>query len=1118
MKYILHQASADYIYQLLAGVLDKEDSVQGKMILLNQLYTFILRNLTDREKLFFSSNYERSVFVIDQYRLPASLGKQMRGFGYLMQQLKASANFTFEEDHFKKAIKTLSGLTTFVSGVNVPDKLLEYHGDLAASILDPNFVEAKDEMDLLDGMVLEIGEVQEEGEDKYLEIVCASKSLGKVQIKLGWSFLYLKSLLWKFARINCLALGKKKKQDPSTAIVQYETTGNSLVILHPDFLIDASAIAHCFFSSGSNPMMYVVKKFENLMTNYYFMRGNIVNNYLDEHLSSKSPSIPDLFKKYIRQKPFYALVFDNSDYRRIQIEVSKHIQTLNNQHIQNYKQKILSLEPTFLSEIYGIRGRLDVLVEYEEEPNRHDVIELKTSKDPKQYGRMVWAKDKAQAICYNLLLNSINKDQKGSSAILYSSVAPKDNPIRNIPNDMTSKRAVLKVRNGIVFAEHWLSLKPEWILNKISESTFKKNQLYKSEMEPIGHFRTTLDKSLPLEKAYFYDFIRFVAREQSAATIGTSNQRGDNGFAALWNHDLHEKRSNYKIIDRLIFERLDQKEEKIMLYFRRNDVEDYLATIRKGDFILLYPQEENGDLNPTKHQILKGTIQHINNETLVISPLNSNVNKRHFERYVHWAIEPEFSNVAFDVMHKSLFQFLEANQYKKDLLLGLRKPEFKKLPSKKEFDKRLKPTQKTLLAQALAAKDYFLLQGPPGTGKTSFMLRELVIQLLKNPHEKIILLAYTNRAVDEICQAIKTIEDTPLFFRLGYGSSTEHKDVLLSHFAHQKNLKELKQSILESRIFVSTVLTFQRSPELAKNIQFTTAIIDEASQLLEPQIVGVLSRVDKFILIGDEKQLPAVVVQTSEVIPPQSEELKEIGLTNLSNSLFERLLNRCIENKWKAFGRLKDQGRMHEQIQAFPNQQYYDGDLSPINPAVQCAVTPEYWKDNVSDLEGFLKNKRTLFIPTKVENLRNVNVGEAKLVGEIVKDLVPLFEEDTLEKGIGIITPYRAQIAEIRKHLDPSIAERLTIDTVERFQGSQRKVIIISLALNNARQLSLLEVLDDAGVVDRKLNVALTRAQDYLIILGCPEVLKESPVYKCLLDYYEDGGLVVADALAIIDN
>ncbi len=301
-------------------------------------------------------------------------------------------------------------------------------------------------------------------------------------------------------------------------------------------------------------------------------------------------------------------------------------------------------------------------------------------------------------------------------------------------------------------------------------------------------------------------------------------------------------------------------------------------------------------------------------------------------------------------------------------------------------------------------------------------------------------------------------------------------------------------------------------------MKFTTAIIDEASQLLEPQIVGVLCQVNKFILIGDEKQLPAVVVQSSDVIPPQSEDLKEIGLTNLSNSLFERLLNRCIENKWKAFGRLKDQGRMHQQIQDFPNQQYYDGDLSPINPKIQCAITPEYWKENVCNLEEILKSKRTLFIPTKVENLRNVNIGEAKLVGELVKDLAPLFDEENLEKGIGIITPYRAQIAEIRKHLPDQLVDRLTIDTVERFQGSQRKVIIISLALNNARQLSLLEVLDDAGVVDRKLNVALTRAQDYLIILGCPDVLKESPVYKSLLDYYEEKDFLFNSRWSVVDE
>jgi len=1102
-KTVLHKDSADYMYQLLVGAVEREESVEAKLILLNQLYTFLLRQLTQKEQQFFSSNYERSVFVIDRYRFPSALAQQMRGFGFLMKKLRPSEDFDFAVEHVQQAAKALSGVTAFVSSVKVPKVLIDFHGELAEAILDPHYEEAKEETDILDAMVLEIGNVEIEKDEKCLYVLCATERFGRVQIRLGGSFIYLKNLLWKFARFNALALQKMAHTGKNEGLTLYRTAETSLVILDPDFLIDASVIAQCYFSVGTNPLIYLVKKFAVLTTNYYFMRGNMVNSYLDENLSKNPTSIPDLFEQYIRKKPIYALVFDNSDYRRLQNEVSQHIQTLNNDFVQKYKNHNLTLEPTFLSEIYGIRGRLDVLVEYDNEPNRNDVIELKTSKDPKQYQRMVWSKDRAQAICYNLLLNSINKDQMGSSAILYSSVAPKDNPIRNVPNDMTSKRSVMKVRNGIVYLEHLLSFQPEWALDKITAAIFEKNRLFTNEMQPILHFRKTLDSSFPIEKAYFYDFVRFVACEQRSAAIGSHNQRGDDGFAALWNHTLSEKRETYKIIDRLRFEEVTKKEERFLVSFLRDSEQKILSTIRRGDFILIYPQEDSGDLRPTKHQILKATIKAIDNERLIISPMNPNVTKRHFERFTNWVIEPEFSEVSFGLMHQSLFQFLEAKQYKKDLLLGLREPVFGEEPPKKKFNKMLKPTQKKLLSKALSAKDYFLLQGPPGTGKTSYMLRELVIQLLENPYEKIILLAYTNRAVDEICKAIKTIESEPFFFRLGYGSSTEHKDVLLSHFVHKKKLKEIKEKILNCRIFVSTVLTFQRSPELWQNIHFSTAIIDEASQLLEPQIVGVLCQVDKFILIGDEKQLPAVVVQSSNPIPPKSELLAKIGLTNLSNSLFERLLKRCQENRWKAFGRLKDQGRMHEQIQTFPNEHYYDGDLSPINPKVQCSETPKDWKKHKLPLLQKLYKNRTLFIPTQSEKNRNVNIGEAKKVAEIVQDLISVWGLGDLEKMIGIITPYRAQIAEIKKHFPNEIQERLTIDTVERFQGSQRRVIIISLALNNPRQLSLLEVLDDEGLVDRKLNVALTRAQDFLIILGCPDVLRQSVVYRALLEHYE---------------
>jgi superfamily I DNA and/or RNA helicase len=125
---------------------------------------------------------------------------------------------------------------------------------------------------------------------------------------------------------------------------------------------------------------------------------------------------------------------------------------------------------------------------------------------------------------------------------------------------------------------------------------------------------------------------------------------------------------------------------------------------------------------------------------------------------------------------------------------------------------------------------------------------------------------------------------------------------------------------------------------------------------------------------------------------------------------------------------------------------------------------------------------------------------------------IKLYSEFT-EKGerlnpqsIGIITPFRNQIALIRKQLQetdiPELSE-ITVDTVERYQGSQRDVIIYSFCIKTETQLDHLPnwLEENGNLIDRKLNVALTRARKQLHVTGNEKLLLKNPVYKKLIEH-----------------
>ena len=369
------------------------------------------------------------------------------------------------------------------------------------------------------------------------------------------------------------------------------------------------------------------------------------------------------------------------------------------------------------------------------------------------------------------------------------------------------------------------------------------------------------------------------------------------------------------------------------------------------------------------------------------------------------------------------------------------------------------------------------------------------------------MLAYTNKAVDEICEALleSGTEAGHHYIRIGSRSATgaAYRDRLLDQLIEPLSKRsDIKELLEQTRIFVATISSLQGKSELFNLINFDVAIIDEASQLLEPTVVGLLTRFKKSILIGDHMQLPAISIQPEKMsrLAPGVAWSERIGLTDMSMSYFERLYRLYQSKGWHyVIGTLHEQGRMHVDIMRFANQCVYKGFLKPVDEINQSVPMSE----KVPGENSVLFKERLIFIPSQTslaETYLKTNQQEAQITIELIALWQKKIEEQNLPWTIGVITPFRAQIASIIHlgYLRQMDLSKVTIDTVERYQGGARDIIIMSAAVNSHRGLSKITSVNSDGI-DRKLNVAVTRARQQFILTGNQELLDREPIYRSLI-------------------
>ncbi|KAI9187604.1 DNA replication endonuclease-helicase Dna2 [Blastocladiella emersonii ATCC 22665] len=484
----------------------------------------------------------------------------------------------------------------------------------------------------------------------------------------------------------------------------------------------------------------------------------------------------------------------------------------------------------------------------------------------------------------------------------------------------------------------------------------------------------------------------------------------------------------------------------------------------------------------------------------------------------------------------------------------------------------LNDRQRRVIAQcAVHDQDYTLVVGMPGTGK-SHTLAHLLATLVRMGL-RVLLSSHTHSAVDTVL--LKAKELAVPFVRLGE-SSRIHPEIRSAMVTGHATPEAVQAAVDNARVVGVTCLGVTHpllsppppTPQdggggaleggggggggggnrtnasataiTARAAMFDVCIVDEASQIALPTILGPLSFARRFILVGDHHQLSPVVRSSAA------------AAGGLANSLFERL----IEAHPRATVDLDVQYRMNKDIMALANATTYQNRLTCGSPAVANRALPlrrplagglPPW------IRAVLDGPAVAFVhvPRAVETTVS---GPAPAVGttggagrggggngggvinteqvDMVRALVTaLVVHGVRARDIGVITPYRAQLRRIaaalhHHHAPARAAAQLSgtalaaalVDasaaadlapveclTIDQYQGRDKDVIVVSLVRCNAHGQ-----VGDLLMDWKRINVALTRARAKLVLIGCATTLRNSLLWTTFLDVIEQNGWMIS--------
>ena len=391
----------------------------------------------------------------------------------------------------------------------------------------------------------------------------------------------------------------------------------------------------------------------------------------------------------------------------------------------------------------------------------------------------------------------------------------------------------------------------------------------------------------------------------------------------------------------------------------------------------------------------------------------------------------------------------------------------------KDILKGLNACQKLAVRKVLMSSDYTIIRGMPGSGKTTVIVA--VIRLLILCGHRVLLTSFTNAAVDNVMLKLQKIGSNIKMVRLGLKSRVHSS--LHSYLSGANGLEysKITYQFDSADVVAGTVFNVNHPVFNGMKRAFNFCIVDEASQLLLPLSIGPILAAQRFVLVGDEHQLPPLV---------SNEKAKAGGL---SESLFQMIASRNS----KAVFSLNEQYRMNQDIMQLSNTLSYNGQMKAgssnvaqrrlsIEPNPNCAKECCKWLNFCLDPDN-----SAIFVDTnglQGERSRNnsfSNCAELNVISTLLRALkrcgVPM-------SSVGMICPYRQQLMEAQSKLCVQNFEGLEVHTVDKFQGRDKEVILMTCVKSSRKVENVRkeELLNDK----QRVNVAMSRAKSKLIIVG----------------------------------